>query len=478
MKLPNGINIIFLLITFVFSSFLPASSAVISPKNHPDSLFLKDNPVVDQLDSLVNLTFFNNTSFTTNIAELNKHKFPIDYVPQYSDSIYRERINSMAIGTPFEYVYNQQVKHFIDVYAVKKRNLTSRMLGLAELYFPLFEEQLDIYNIPLELKYLAIIESALNPIARSKAGATGLWQFMLGTGKLYDLKVTSFVDDRCDPYKSTIAACQHLKDLFAIYKDWALCLAAYNAGAGNVNKAIRLSKIDSSEKLTYWKIQSFLPKETQNYVPAFIAASYVMHYAAEHNLYPVQPPILHCEVDSVRLTKEYTLSQISSFLCIPEDNLKFLNPCYRKGIIPATKQNPYVLRLPRENMSDFLVNQEAIYCYKTQQDIMYQAKLRNMPESKTVTKVVAQKVNPVKPSTADSATVTTLVKSNAPTDNTVKTNTPIKKVVYHTVQRGDSLWSIASKYSGVSVEEIRKMNNLSTRTTIHPGQKLKIQVKG
>jgi membrane-bound lytic murein transglycosylase D len=334
----------------------------------------------------------------------------------------------------------------------------------------------------MELKYLAIIESALNPIAKSRAGAGGLWQFMLGTGKLYDLKVTSYVDDRYDPYKSTVAACQHLRDLYYIYKDWALCLAAYNAGAGAVNRAIRNANIDSSEKITYWKIQSFLPKETQNYVPAFIAVSYVMNFAAEHNLYPIQPPLLHCDVDSITLTKAYTLSQISSYLCLSLENIQFLNPAYRKGVIPATKETPYVLRLPREYMDEFIVNEDNIYCYKTPQEISYLAQLRLMPETKVTTKSTAVK------------TVTTVQTTNQPTaqnqtQTEVKTNTPSKtvvtstanssnKIVYHTVKKGDSLWSIASRYTGVSVEEIRRLNNLSVRTTIHPGQKLKIQLKG
>jgi membrane-bound lytic murein transglycosylase D len=380
------------------------------------------------------------------------------------------------------------VKHFIDVYAVKKRNLTSRMLGLAELYFPLFEEQLDYFDVPLELKFLPIIESALNPVAKSRAGASGLWQFMLGTGKLYDLKVTSLVDDRCDPYKSTVAAAKHLHDLFNIYHDWALCLAAYNAGAGCVNKAIRLANIDSSEHVTYWKIQNFLPKETQNYVPAFIAVSYIMEYATEHNLYPTQPPLLHCDVDSITLTKSFTLSQISSYLCLSLENIQFLNPAYRKGVIPATKENPYVLRLPREYMSEFVVNEDNIYCYKTPQESAYMAQLRMMPENKTPVKTTPNKTSVVKktPVTAQANTQTTAQNQAQTTVKTTPQTKPVitntsgsyNKIVYHTVQKGDSLWSIASKYSGVSVDEIRRLNNMTSKTTIHPGQKLKIGLKG
>lgn len=465
----NKALILFLILIFP----LLAIARIENNATPPDTSFLKDNPVVAQLDSLANLMFFNNSYFTSDIQKLNKYNFHVDSIPRYTDEIYRERINNMAVSSPFEFIYNEQVRNFIEVYAFKKRKLTSRMLGLAELYFPMFEEQLDIYDVPIEMKYLAIIESALNPTARSRAGATGLWQFMLGTGKLYNLKVTSLVDDRCDPYKSTIAACMHLKDLFKIYKDWALCLAAYNAGAGTVNRAIRMAAIDSSEKVTYWKIQHFLPKETQNYVPAFIAVSYVMQYAAEHNIYPTRPPLLHCDVDTIVLNKNYTLAQISSFLCIPIENIQFLNPAYRKGIIPATKENPYVLRLPREYMADFIVNQESIYSYKSIQEINYQKQLQQMADLKTATKTTEGK--PETQVQENSATQNQPAANNTNAQKTVSGNGA--KVIYHVVQKGDSLWSIASKYSGVSIEDIRRLNNLNNKSTIHPGQKLKIGLK-
>jgi len=265
---------------------------------------------------------------------------------------------------------------------------------MSEIYFPLFEEQLDKYDLPLELKYLAIIESALNPVAKSRAGASGLWQFMLTTGKLYDLQVTSYVDDRLDPYKATVAACRHLKDLYNIYHDWAIVLAAYNAGAGCINRAIRTANLDTSERITYWKIQRFLPVETQNYVPAFIGASYTMTYATEHNLYPVQPPVMHCDMDTITITKDFNISQIASYLCVPEEDIKFLNPAYKKGIIPATKEKPYVLCLPRKFMGDFISNEDAIYCYKTPEEAQYQAQLKKMSAVKTSpSPVMAAKTN-------------------------------------------------------------------------------------
>ena len=230
---------------FLFLSILP----FILPAQdtiRPDTLFRKrvlieDDPVITMLDSLASLKIFEDTEFPNAKQYQNWSTYTDTDVPVFADSVYRERIAKMNDQSPFEYVYNSEVKKFIDLYSIRKRKLTARILGLAQIYFPLFEEQLDKYNMPLELKYLAVIESALNPTANSPAGAKGLWQFMYGTGKGYGLKVSSYVDDRYDPYKATKAACEHLSDLYGIYGSWSLALAAYNSGAGNVNKAIRRS---------------------------------------------------------------------------------------------------------------------------------------------------------------------------------------------------------------------------------------------
>jgi len=286
--------------------------------------FVEDDPVVSMLDSLANLKIFHDNEFPKTHDYQNWRDYSDTDIPYFPDSVYRERIAVMNDQSPFEYVYNTEVRKFIELYAYRKRSLTARIIGLAQIYFPLFEEQLDKYNMPLELKYLAVIESALNPTANSRAGAKGLWQFMYGTGKVYGLKVTSYVDDRYDPYKATKAACEHLSDLYDIYGNWSLALAAYNSGAGNVNKAIRRS----GGVKNFWAIHNYLPRETRSYVPAFIAASYVMAYATEHKIQPVDPGILYYEVDTVTVNKPLTFDQISEMLNIPLDEIAFLNPSF------------------------------------------------------------------------------------------------------------------------------------------------------
>lgn len=472
--------LLYTLLVFVFSS---KSSALAFPdinqSINKDTTGFTENPVIDQLDSLVTSKFFNTSSFTTDISKLNKYNFPKDYVPFYTDSIYRERIKKLNVNSPFEFIYNEDVKNFIYVYGFKKRHLTERVLGLAEIYFPLFEEQLDKYDVPLEMKYLAIIESALNPIAKSRAGAGGLWQFMLGTGKMYDLTVTSYVDDRYDPYKATIAACRHMRDLYNIYKDWALVLAAYNAGPGCINKAIRRANLDTNTTVTYWKIKKFLPRETQAYVPAFIGVTYVMSYAAEHNLYPKAPQIINCEIDTVAVKQELTFKQISEFLCLPYEDIQFLNPAYKKGVIPSTSDKHYMIRLPRNKVSDFVQNEFALYNYKTSAELAYEKQLAQISEIKKapVKTVVVNETEKVPAAVADtnkSEVASKEVVQQKPKQ--IGYNNSSNKgsgFIYYTVQKGDSLWRIATKYS-VSVDELKRLNNINDHNNLYPGQKLKV----
>lgn len=481
----------------------------------------KDNPIVAALDSLELLTWFEKDAANASKTQ-NKYNYAAGYVPTFDDSVYTQRIAKLNSESPFGLVYNSDVKGFIDLYAVKKRAMTQRLLGMAKYYFPMFEEYLDKYKVPLELKYLAVVESALNPIAKSPAGAGGLWQFIYSTGKMYNLEVTSYVDDRFDPVKSTIAACKHFNDLYAIYKDWSLVLAAYNSGPGNVNKAIR--KADG--EMDFWKIKKYLPLETQGYVPAFIAVVYVMNYAEEHNLYPVETAMKSFESDTVTVKQKLTFDQISEALDIPLDDISYLNPTYKGSVIPSFGTNYYPLRLPKKYIGDFMINEDSLYVFKTKAmladekllaekqkeqkkkdsiataksstkttttytastDKTYTvkagdglgiiaqkygitvAKLQDWNDLKTDNIYPGQKLYVKDPSLKDSSETA----SDSSTKTTTTTGTV--KYVYHTVAKGDTLWDIANKYSGTSVEEIKKLNNLSSKSVLYVGQKLKIAV--
>jgi len=257
-----------------------------------------DDPELAEIDKMLVSSYTNHYCFSTDRAFLNAYDYQQEEVPTFSQELVRSRMNVLDKNTPFDLTYNGTVQGFIDLYAVRRRDITTKVLGMSQLYFPMIEEKLAKHGIPLEMKYLAIVESALNPSAISRAGAGGLWQFMVATGKMYNLDVTSYQDERFDAYKSTEAACLYLKFLYKTFGNWELALAAYNSGPGNVNKAIRRS----GGKKDFWEIKEFLPKETQGYVPAFIAVAYVMNHAAEYNLYPQKPLITFFETDTVGVT--------------------------------------------------------------------------------------------------------------------------------------------------------------------------------
>ena len=316
--------------------------------------------VSDILDSLVNATYFKDEHFSIS-KESEKFGFPSTFVPQYSDSVYTARIATLNRKTPLHFVYNAQVRGFIRLYAVERRSMTAKILGLSKVYFPLFEEKLDANNVPLEMKYLAIVESGLNPTAVSPAGAKGLWQFMYGTGKMYGLQSSSFLDERYDPYKASDSASRYLRDLYKIYGDWFLVLAAYNSGPGNVNKAIRRA----GGVKDYWAIWDYLPAETRGYVPAFIAVNYIMSYYSEHNIRPVEPGFLYQDIDTLRTSRLLSFEQISGTIGVPMADLQFLNPQYKLGIIPAAGNVGNVIRLPKKFIPQFQKREQEIYAYKS-----------------------------------------------------------------------------------------------------------------
>ena len=400
----------------------------IDSENSGEAIVEESDFMMEMIDEMQDIKYFEANKLESSSKSENIYNYPTGYVPTFPDSVYAERIAKLRSQTTMELVYNKHVKSFIDVYAVRKREHTCKILGLADIYFPMFEEALDKYDMPLEIKYLAVVESALNPRAGSHAGAKGLWQFMYGTGKVYKLNVTSLVDDRFDPIKATEAACQHLQDLYDSFGDWFLALAAYNSGAGNVNKAIRRA----GGLKNYWAIWPFLPKETRGYVPAFIAVNYVMNYSQEHNLYPTDPGIMADGVDSVTVHQPLHFDQLHEMLNIPMEDIKFFNPQYKASIIPASAKKPMSLRLPEQYINSFIDNENELYAFKTKKGIDREKLEEEM-----------KKVS----------------------DRSV-----------HIVKSGETLGSIAKKYR-ISVNQIKTWNNLKS-TTIYPGQKLIVYSSG
>lgn len=481
------------------SVYVYDSAALYTPHKrifNPEVDLVKDSPIVRALDSLAGIKFFQDYFFTTDPVLVNTYDYPADFIPSFSDEEYRQRLEAMRAESPMDFTYNRHVRDYINLYAARKRKLTQRLLGLSYLYFPMFEEMLDKYNLPLELKYLAVIESALNPVAGSRAGAKGLWQFMYGTGKVYGLKATSFIDYRFDPYLSTDAACRHLKDLYDLYEDWWLVLAAYNAGAGNVNKAIRRAGGNKN----YWIIWPYLPAETRGYVPAFIAAAYVMEHAGHHNLYPLHPGILYNGIDTVAIKQPVSFEQLSEVLSLPVEDLKFLNPAYKLGIIPANQDYTYYLRLPREYIGDFINNEYQIYNYTPKQGPdrqklieqvnRAQEQVIHIVKSGETLGAIARKYNCsvadikrwnnlksvnlrrkqrliVYPGFSSSENSTPAVSASPAPQNEPKAS---NKSVIHTVKSGDNLGKIGQKY-GVSIKDLMAWNDLKN-TNIRINQQL------
>ena len=347
---------------------------------------------------------------------------------QITDTMYAKRL--AALPTIVRMPYNNMVRTCIDRYTKKGRSQISYLLGISEYYFPIIEEEIDRIGVPRELKYLPIIESALNPKATSRAGAKGLWQFMFTTGKLYGLRANNYIDERFDPAKATTAALLYLKDLYEMFQNWELAIAAYNCGPGNVNKALR--KADN--KGGFWDIYQFLPKETRGYVPAFIAATYAYHYHKVHDIVPTEPP-MPLATDTVHIRRIMHLEQIASTIGTPIDVLRALNPQLKQDIVPAVRGREYDIVLPVSEIGKFLDNEAAIMGKDTIYLAEYMSPRKNgeMP-----TFVIDSKI--------------------------------------HKVQSGENLSTIARKY-GVTVKQICKWNNIKDPSKIRIGQKLEIFLK-
>lgn len=374
------------------------------------------NAQILKMDEMMNLWYVQREIISSNsvLADLNDDDDTTAFC--HNDSLMADRLSKIVTVVPL--AYNSKVGSFIELYSIKRKKSSAAMLGLAQYYFPWMQAIFDKYNVPEELIYLTIIESGLNPNAVSKAGATGIWQFMYGTGKLYGLEVNTFVDDRRDPYKATDAAARHLRDLYNMFGDWGLAISAYNCGAGNVRKAIARS----GGKTTFWEVSPYLPRETQNYFPIYIGALYLMKY---HNDYGIKAAdiAIPSAVDTVMVNKEMHLEQVANVLNIDLNELKTLNPQYKRQIIPAYSK-PYPIRLRVKDMVRFIEMQDSIHNY-------------HYEEYFTPMKVYTSQF----------------------------TGQPLaeeqQKKVYYYVKNGDNLAKIAAKYH-LSVSELKKMNRLSS----------------
>jgi len=409
-----------------------------------------------------------------------------------------ERLVKLNQKTPFDIEYNESLEKVIRLYLQRNPEFIQRLFRLSKLYFPLFEETFDKHNIPLEMKYLAVVESALNPRAKSPVGATGLWQFMYPTGLMYDLEVSSYVDERMDPIKSTEAAAQYLNLLYSMFEDWDLALAAYNSGPGNVNKAIRRSGGNTN----YWELRRYLPRETAGYVPSFIAIMYLFEYAEEHQLVSSEQNDFTLYTDTIQVKELLKIEHIAEVLKLDEEFLKTLNPHYKLGIIPFEKDKNHYLKLPYSHTQLFVANEEEIYGF-TQFKIQHSKEV--LPENKKMNEAISYRVksgdflgkiaekhkvgvsdlkrwNKLSSDRLKIGQKLLIYPKNPDSLNQIETSSHKKNdeeiskkdsfEVYQ-VKEGDSLWKIAQKYPHVSIEDIKKNNNLKS-VRLQPGMELKI----
>jgi len=352
-------------------------------------------------------------------------------VVEFSDKIYCERLQQINSMSPIPIDCNEATLSTIRFFATKRRGFIRLVLGRSALYFDLYESKLSEYGLPLELKYLSVIESGLRPQVKSRAGALGLWQFMYRTGKMFGLHESSYIDERMDPEKSTDAACRYLKHLHSLYGDWNLALAAYNAGPGNVNKAIRRS----GNKTTYWEIRPFLPRETQGYIPNFIAAMYMLKYHAQHNIIPAESPLHYVQLDTMCLSQGVHISTISNLLQYDSLEIKLLNPVYKSNFIPSTNPNQCI-SLPIQYVGQLVSLEDTLYKLE-----------RTLYAHPQTTNIAIRTIDSLSQS---------------------------QTIIYHEVQSGEVLATIAQKYN-TTTQQVMRSNNLNS-SNIYAGQRLKIEI--
>lgn len=403
-----------------------------------------------ELDSLLNLYMSK-----TYLEEDNDCNMK-DINPVFEKEVYIDRLS--RIPSAMEMPYNEVVRKFIDRYSGRLRHSVSYMLGASNFYMPIFEEALETYGLPLELKYLPVIESALNPTAVSRVGATGLWQFMITTGKAYGLSINTLVDERRDPLKASYAAAHYLSDLYKIFGDWNLVIAAYNCGPDQINKAIHRAKGEKD----YWQIYPYLPQETRGYVPAFIAANYIMTYYCDHNICPMTTR-LPAKTDTVMVNRNVHLQQVAAVCNLDIEQVRALNPAYRHDIVPGNTL-PSAIRLPQTDITKFIDNEDSVYSYKA---------------DSLLTKRTMVIVNDEKPSYSSSRSSSyshgksTSKSRKSKGRNSKSRNKKSSKGQSITIKSGMTLSEIARKH-GTTVSKLKKLNGISG-SNIRAGKKLKVK---
>lgn len=431
------------------AAMILGGNCVMQAQNEKEEIIVTDNDgkeeAIDvpeamnfEVDSLLNLYYSKTYLQPDNDCNLK------DENVTYPKDVYIERLKRLP--NVMEMPYNDIVQKFIDRYTGRLRHSVSYMLGASNFYTPIFEEALEAYGLPLELKYLPVIESALNPQATSRVGAAGLWQFMVATGKQYGLEVNSLVDERRDPVKSSYAAAQYLRDLYKIFGDWSLVIAAYNCGPENINKAIHRANGEAD----YWKIYPYLPRETRGYVPAFIAANYVMNYYCEHNICPMRTQ-LPAKTDTIIVSRDVHLKQIAEVCGVDIDELRSLNPQYRRDIVNGSNK-PSVIRMPATMTNTFIANEDSIYNY--QAETLFTR--RSLVEVDNSSKV------------SSSSKSSSSKKSSSRKKRTRRTGS--KSV---TIRKGDTLSEIAER-NNTTVSKLRRLNNIKGNN-IRAGKKIRVR---
>lgn len=456
-----------------------------------DHLQISDTAAAVSRDSLLSLWY---QQRDLNLMDVEPSDIDtIEMVSDIPDSVYISRLQKLNpyISVP----YNRIIRNHIVYYTQKMPEKMERILGLSAYYIPIFEEIFDQYDMPLELTAMAVIESALNPKAVSRARAKGMWQFMYSTAKRYGLTINSYVDERFDPIASAHAAARYLRDSYLIFGDWTLAIASYNCGAGNVNKAIRRS----GGSKDFWEIYPYLPRETRGYVPSFFAALYAMRYYKEHNLTPEHIP-MPPHTDTIKVNKMLHFEQIAHYTGASIEELRTHNPQYLHDIIPGTEKE-YILQLPYQFTGAFIDHEDEIYAYK---DSVYfsPAALKQIQQSAEPSKIIhrvkrgetlshialrygvsvrnIQRWNGIGTRIREGQRLAIYTKGNGPSasssSSSGKVNTSVSNgYVMYTVRSGDNLWNIAKKFSGVSVNDLQRLNGLSKNSKIYPGKKLKIK---